>query len=178
MRLTSSRFVGRAGELGELELAAREAAERSATLVLLGGESGVGKTRLIDELQGRLVAKGTLVLRGDAIEQGDGELPYAPLLSALRPLVRQDHPVLASLGEGTRSELVALLPGLEHAAVSTHVNQDSAGGQLRLFEALLELLHALSEVEPLVLVLEDMHWADRSTRTWFRSSLAACARSA
>jgi DNA-binding CsgD family transcriptional regulator/tetratricopeptide (TPR) repeat protein len=174
MRLTSSHFVGRVGELGELELAAREAAQRSAALVLLGGESGVGKTRLIDELERRLAAKGTLVLRGDAVEQGDGELPYAPLLSALRPLVREDHPVLASLGEGTRSQLAALLPGLEHAVGLPQENQDGAG-QLRLFEALLELLHALSEIEPLALVLEDMHWADRSTRT-FVSFLARSLR--
>jgi predicted ATPase/DNA-binding CsgD family transcriptional regulator len=174
MRLTSSHFVGRVGELGELELAAREAAERSAALVLLGGESGVGKTRLIDEIERRLAAKDTLVLRGDAVEQGDGELPYAPLLSALRPLVREDHPVLASLGEGTRSQLAALLPGLEPAPGPPPENQDGAG-QLRLFEALLELLHALSEIAPLALVLEDMHWADRSTRS-FVSFLARSLR--
>src|SRR5690242_181262 len=53
-RLTSSRFVGRVGELAELELALREATAGSPAVVLLGGESGVGKTRLVSELQGRL----------------------------------------------------------------------------------------------------------------------------
>ncbi len=91
-RLTSSHFVGRVGELSELRLAVREAAAGRPALVLLGGDSGVGKTRLVSELEQRLRAddreSSVLVLRGEGVEQADGELPYAPLLSALRPLVR------------------------------------------------------------------------------------------
>ena len=94
-RLTSTRFVGRVGELAELELASREAAASRPVLVLLGGESGVGKTRVVTELERRM-EDGALVLRGEAVEQGDGELPYAPVLGALRPLVRERHPALAS----------------------------------------------------------------------------------
>jgi DNA-binding CsgD family transcriptional regulator/tetratricopeptide (TPR) repeat protein len=171
-RLTSSHFVGRAGELAELELAAREAATRRPTLVLLGGESGVGKTRLVGELEHRLSqpvtseggGRAALVLRGEGVEQGDGELPYAPLLSALRPLVRERHPVLEALAPGSRGQLAALLPGLDDGG-RTLDRQDPAG-QLRLFEAVLELLDLLSEAEPVVLILEDMHWSDRSTRTF------------
>ncbi len=73
-RLTSSHLVGRVGELAELELASREAAAGRPVLVLLGGESGVGKTRLVGEFEQRLV--GTVVLRGEGVEQGDAELPY------------------------------------------------------------------------------------------------------
>ena len=127
-------------------------------------ESGVGKTRLVDELERRLAAHDAIVLRGEAVEQGDGELPYAPLLSALRPLVRERHPVLAALGHGSRSRLAALLPGLDDGQPSADTQDQT--GQLRLFEALLELLHLLSETDPLALILEDMHWADRSTRTF------------
>ena len=80
-RLTSSHFVGRVGELAELELAVREAASGRATLVLLGGDSGVGKTRLVGELERRLddlIPGETIVmLRGECVEQTDGELPYA-----------------------------------------------------------------------------------------------------
>ena len=102
-RLTSSHFVGRVGELAELELAVREATAGRSTLVLLGGDSGVGKTRLVTELEQRLGAEAAtaggeqpavLILRGDGVEQADGELPYAPLLGALRPLVRGRHPAL------------------------------------------------------------------------------------
>jgi tetratricopeptide (TPR) repeat protein len=171
-RLTSSRFVGRVSELAELELALREAADGYPTVVLVGGESGVGKTRLVSELQRRLAEseQTALVLRGESVEQRDGELPYAPLLSALRTIVRERHPALDRLSPVSRSDLATLLPALGSAASSAE--RDDAAGQVRLFEGLLELLDLLSESEPVVLVLEDMHWADRSTRT-FASFLAS-----
>jgi predicted ATPase len=163
-RLTSSHFVGRVGELAELELAWREAAERRPVVVLVGGDSGVGKTRLVGELEHRLAAENAIALRGESVEQGETELPYAPLLSALRPLVREQHPALEQLSRGSRNQLVALLPGLDdgHERAGT---QDGSG-QLRLFEALLELIHVLSDIQPVLMTLEDMHWSDRSTRTF------------
>jgi DNA-binding CsgD family transcriptional regulator len=178
-RLTSNHFVGRIGELAELELAVREATAGRSTLVLLGGDSGVGKTRLVSELEQRLGAQaaagaadgnGTpppavLVLRGDGVEQADGELPYAPLLSALRPLVRGHHPALAELTRGSRAQLATILPGLDDEGRPREDRADGSG-QLRLFEAVLELIDLVSEASPLVLALEDMHWADRSTRTF------------
>ena len=163
-RLTSSHFVGRTGELAELELALGEAADRQPVLVLIGGDSGVGKTRLVGEFERRVADQNTLVLRGEGIEHGEGELPYAPLLGALRPLVRQHHPALDALSPGSRTQLAALLPALGDGRPPA-AEHDPAG-QLRLFEAVLELLDLLSDSGPLALVLEDMHWADRSTRTF------------
>ncbi len=163
-RVTSSHFVGRIGELQELELALREAAGKSPVVVLLGGESGVGKTRLVREFERRASEGDALVLRGEAVEEADGELPYAPLIGALRPLVRARHPALEALGRGSRAQLAALLPGLDEEAAASDGNDPSA--QVRLFEALLELLECLGEDEPVALVLEDLHWADRSTRTF------------
>ncbi len=162
-RLTSSRFVGRRLELEELETALAQASVRQPALVLLGGESGVGKTRLVREFEQRH-SEDALVLRGDAVEQGEGELPYAPLLSALRPIVRERHPALEALGRGSRAQLGALLPGLDEESHPSDQLDPSA--QLRLFEAVLELIELLSEDLPLALILEDMHWADRSTRTF------------
>ncbi|MGA8722341.1 MAG: AAA family ATPase, partial [Solirubrobacteraceae bacterium] len=163
-RVTSSHFVGRTGELAELELALREAAGESPVVVLLSGESGVGKTRLIREFERRATAGDALVLRGEAVEEADGELPYAPVIGALRPLVRARHPALDALGRGSRAQLAALLPGLDEESGASDVNDPSA--QVRLFEALLELLDVLSDERPVVLVLEDLHWGDRSTRTF------------
>jgi DNA-binding CsgD family transcriptional regulator/tetratricopeptide (TPR) repeat protein len=163
-RLTSSRFVGRVGELAELELALREAAGENPVVVLLGGESGVGKTRLVGELERRLSDQDVVLLRGEAVEEADGELPYAPLIGALRPLVRARHPALEALGRASRAQLGALLPGLDEDTAPPDRGDPSS--QLRLFEALLELLDLLSEDRPLVLTLEDLHWADRSTRTF------------
>ena len=166
-RLTSSHFIGRVGELAELQLAVAEAAAGRPALVLLGGDSGVGKTRLVSELEQRLVTEpeyDALVLRGEGVEQSDGELPYAPLLSALRPLVRSRHPALGELSSGSRAQLAAILPGLDDGR-GPELRSDPSG-QLRLFEALLELLDLLGEAAPVVLILEDMHWADRSTRNF------------
>jgi len=164
-RLTSSHFVGRTGELAELELALREAAGRQPVLVLIGGDSGVGKSRLVGEFERRVAGEQALVLRGDGIEHGEGELPYAPLLGALRPLVRGHHPALDALSPGSRTQLAALLPALGDGRAPAAAEHDPAG-QLRLFEALLELLDLLSDAGPVALVLEDMHWADPSTRAF------------
>ncbi|MBV9364104.1 MAG: AAA family ATPase [Solirubrobacterales bacterium] len=166
-RVTSSRFVGRVGELAALERASREAAEQRPIVVLLGGESGVGKTRLVREFERRMgegAEEDVLVLRGEAVEEAEGELPYAPLIGALRPLVRARHPAIDALGRGTRAQLAALLPGIDEEAALA--NRSDASAQLRLFEGLLELFDVLSEDHVLVITLEDLHWADRSTRTF------------
>ena len=115
-------------------------------MALLSGDSGVGKTRLVREFERRATDGGALVLRGEAVEEADGELPYAPLIGALRPLVRARHPALDALGRGSRAQLAALLPGLDEEAGASDVNDPSA--QVRLFEALLELLDVLSEERP------------------------------
>jgi predicted ATPase len=153
-RLTSSHFVGRIGELAELELAVQEASAGRPTLVLLGGDSGVGKTRLVGELEHRLSAgrdDPPLILRGDGVEQADGELPYAPLLSALRPLVRERHPALQDVSAGSRHQLATILPGLEGSGPGDEAR--SPNDQLRLFEAVLELIDCLSATAPLILIL-------------------------
>jgi predicted ATPase len=165
-RLTASRFVGRIGELAELEHALRDASEGRPAVVLLGGESGIGKTRLVSEFAGRVTAgedDSALVLRGEGVEQREGELPYAPLLSALRPLARTHHPALAQLSPASRAELATLVPALADEGASPKRDREP-GDQLRLFEAVLELLDIIGTSTPVAFVLEDMHWADRSTR--------------
>src|SRR5215218_5687829 len=161
-RMTSARFVGRAAELAELQAALQDAADSRASLALVGGESGVGKSRLAEELTRHARESGARVLSGDCVELGEDELPYAPLLSALRPLVREGDPALDALAPPLRSALDAILPGLGTDA--------SAGeaAQSRVFEALMGLLELLSEATPVVLVVEDLHWADSSTRSFIR----------
>jgi DNA-binding NarL/FixJ family response regulator len=159
-RVTSSRLVGRSAELAELRRLLGEAAEGTPALVFVAGDSGVGKTRLLAELE----HGAEQALHGDCVELGEGELAYAPLVGALRPLARENDPVLASLP--ARNELATLLPELGAQA-------PPASDQGRLFEALLGLLERLGRRAPVLLVLEDIHWADRSTSAF----LAFLARS-
>ncbi len=165
-RMTSARFVGRSGQLAELEAALRDAAEGRPSLALVAGESGVGKSRLADELVLRARESEVAILWGDCVELGEGELPYAPLLGALRPLVRDRDPVLEALPPQLRAGLDSLLPGLGTTMEPASV------AQAHVFEGLLALLDSLGEDgRPTLLVIEDLHWSDSSTRS-FLSFLA------
>jgi DNA-binding CsgD family transcriptional regulator/tetratricopeptide (TPR) repeat protein len=159
-RMTSTRFVGRSGELAELEAALRDAAERRPSLALIAGESGVGKSRLVQELIRRVGEDGAFVLSGDCVDLGEGELPYAPLVAALRPLLRDEHPALEALPTPLWSALGVVLPGMRERAAQTDASQAS------VFEALLALLEALGKERPVLLAIEDIHWADSSTRAF------------
>src|SRR3954468_14147922 len=163
-RVTSSRMVGRAAELQQLEDALRDAGSGRPSLAFVAGDSGVGKTRLVNELLRRAGAAGAEVLSGDAVELGEGEVPYAALMSALRPLARDGHPSLDALHPRDRAELARLLPGLAGAAPADEGTDTPAQG--RLFEAVLALLDRLGSDAPVVLALEDLHWADPSTRAF------------
>src|SRR4051794_7558180 len=162
-RVTSSTFVGRAAELEELRAALGEAVAGRPALAFVGGESGVGKTRLLSELERTAKAAGVKVIGGDCVELGEGELPYAPLVSALRPLARANDPSFAALSQPARAALAQILPGLGRGEARV---DDEATAQARLFDALLELLELLAGEEGLLLTVEDLHWADRSTRAF------------
>jgi predicted ATPase len=158
-RISSPQFVGRAQELACLDGALADAAPR---VLLLGGEAGVGKTRLLGEFTARAQTTGARVLVGGCLHIGEGALPYAPISQALRQLVRELDPATLEhvIGAG-RSDLARLLPDLGAVAPA-----DQAAGELaraRLFERLLGVVDRLAAERPLMLGVEDLHWADRST---------------
>src|SRR5215211_3910630 len=163
-RVTSTRFVGRAAELAELSGALEASAAGTPSLALVAGESGVGKSRLASELTRAARESGARVLSGDCVELGEGELPYAPLVGALRRVAREDDPVFDELPAAQRADLATILPGLAGGARDEAVEAE----QLRVFEALLALFDAMAAEQPLVLVVEDLHWADSSTRAFVR----------
>jgi DNA-binding CsgD family transcriptional regulator/tetratricopeptide (TPR) repeat protein len=142
--------------------------------VLLGGEAGVGKTRLVGEVVAGARAGGATVLVGGCVELGGEGVPFVPLIEALRGVVRDlDEPGLARLLPGrTRAELSRLLPELARGSVADPGDRAPAlsttpgpwSEQGRLFELFLGLLERLGEERPALLVVEDLHWADRSTR--------------
>ncbi len=161
-------FVGRNAELERLEEALRTAVEGQPTTVLLGGDAGVGKSRLLAEFSDRATERGVLVLSGACLELGGDGLPYAAVTEALRGLTDELGPAeLRRLAGGTDAELGRLLPGLDPGDGSVRAAPSEAltpTSQLGLFEALLGVLHALAARSPVVVILEDVHWADASTR--------------
>ena len=159
-RVSSPSFVGRGAELAALSTALDRSAAGVPAVVLVAGESGVGKSRLLSEFAAAARDGGALVLEGECIELGEGELPYAPVVGALRHLARVLEPgTLDDLAPASRRELARLVPELAPAD-----GPAGAPSQPVLFEAVLALLARLAGDEPVLVVLEDMHWADRSTR--------------
>ncbi|WP_238439835.1 AAA family ATPase, partial [Frankia sp. AgB1.8] len=161
--LASPVFVGRAAELGRLDDALRRAEAGEGAAVIVGGEAGVGKTRLVEELVARADEAGHAVLTGGCVElEGDG-LPLAPVVEALRGLARQLGPVgLVGLVGDRRGELARLLPELGRGALPAAGEDAHSSG--RLFDLVLGLLEALAAARPVLFVIEDLHWADQSTR--------------
>src|SRR5262245_11353164 len=163
-RLMSPVLVGRERERAALA-AAQLAAGSAATVVLVSGEAGMGKTRLVREFTAGLGASAR-VLSGGCTDLGVDGLPFGPFVTALRRLVRTlDAPSAADLlPGGGRWGLARLLPELGLAGDEPdQPDPEPDLGRARLFEEVLLLLERAAHQRPIVLVLEDLHWADRST---------------
>jgi DNA-binding CsgD family transcriptional regulator len=158
-RRTAPGLVGRSAELSRLEDAVASAAAGRGAIALVAGEAGIGKTMLVSELCDRVTQSGSTVLSGGCIAVVGSGLPYLPLVEALRALR-----AAAALDElmDDLLELVRLVPELgdSDSALTPSARADT---QLRLFQETVELLDRLSEDRPVVLLLEDLHWADAST---------------
>ncbi|HEY6013325.1 MAG TPA: AAA family ATPase, partial [Candidatus Limnocylindrales bacterium] len=171
-RVSSPLFIGRQTELGILTEAVDRAAAGMASTILIGGDAGIGKTRLVTELAAHASAAGALVLEGGCVALGDGGgLPFAPIVEALRRLpsilAREPDGALgvADLRSPATAELGRLIPELGASSGADVATFDRPEWiQARIFEGLLTLLRLLSEHRPVVLILEDLHWADGSTR--------------
>ncbi len=170
-RLISPALIGRHAQLADLETAFATVRRGEPATVLLGGEAGVGKSRLTAEFAGHARAEGGRVLTGGCIELGADGLPFAPFTTVLRELCgKSAAPRVIELLGGRAGEAVRLLPDLGAAEPEPGEPAGNGGdvypgeGRGRLFEQMLTLLEQLSEPSPVVLVIEDLHWADRSTR--------------
>ncbi len=153
-------LVGREAEVGVLEGAFQAAAGGMAQVLLVGAEAGGGKSRLVSEFTTQ-VRDRALVLAGACVVLGAAGLPFAPVTAALRDLVRERGAggVTGLLPGGDAGELAALVPEL--GPLSSGGDPEMARG--RLFGLVLVLLERLAAKQPVVLVIEDLHWADRST---------------
>jgi DNA-binding CsgD family transcriptional regulator len=155
-------FVGRTRELEALTSAFDSAASGRASTALIGGEAGIGKSRLVDELSAHAGAAGGRVVVGHSLDLEEGGLPYGPFVDAVRAIGRDDPPdeVTAALGPLR----TALGLGPDPAGPGGALRGADGGlGRARVFELLYTLVERLCQRGPVVLVIEDVHWADRST---------------
>ncbi|MGY2064616.1 helix-turn-helix transcriptional regulator [Blastococcus sp. SYSU DS0619] len=178
-------LVGRADELARLLAHVDRAVAGRTSAALLAGDAGVGKTRLLDELTRRAAARGVRVLTGHCVDLGDVGLPYLPFVDLLRPVAAdpdlvptaRENPVLAGLIAGRPGAVVPVRPPAEGQDLGSPLPHRAApqpvdDGRLQLFESVAGLLCELATTGPLLLVLEDVHWADRSSRDLLRYLLA------
>lgn len=153
-------LVGRKIELARLRALLDEAALGRPAVGLLGGDAGIGKTRLLAELGADAADRGFLVLWGQCVELGGGGLPYLPFVDALR--TASVEPASAETMSLAIAERPALARLVSLGSITEDAGEDS--GQLPLFSAVLSVFSQLGAQMPVLLILEDLHWADRSTR--------------
>ncbi|WP_044853026.1 helix-turn-helix transcriptional regulator [Amycolatopsis orientalis] len=152
--------VERDRELAGLRAAFDETQAGAPVTVLVAGDAGVGKSALVGEFAATL-DDGARILAGECLDFGGSGLPFAPFTSLLRDLVGElgVTGVLRRLPGGVAGETGRLLPVLGPPPAG-----DTEQAKARLFEQLLSLMQVLAEERPTVLLIEDIHWADRSTR--------------
>jgi DNA-binding CsgD family transcriptional regulator len=160
-----SDFIGRQSELAALTAALDDASAGRGQIVMLSGEPGIGKTRLAQELIPAATARSSIVLRG-LCRQQRGAPPYWPWLQGIRAYIEstETDQLREDLGTGAAEisdilpELSSKLEGLEKPSA---LNQDQA--RFRLFFSIATFLKNISRRQPLVIVLDDLHWADESS---------------
>ena len=154
-RVSSAQFVGRTEQLAVLGAAFEQVSNGRTTTVLIGGDAGVGKTRLVEEFSSIARGQGALVATGVCVPTDSGGLPYAPIVGIVRDVLSQlaspnadvAGPVVRGLGIDTSGEV---LPVDEFA-------------KTRLFESILTFVLKVANETPVVFVIEDLHWADSAS---------------
>ncbi|PKB64707.1 MAG: hypothetical protein BZY80_02015 [SAR202 cluster bacterium Io17-Chloro-G2] len=157
-------FVGRQAEMGELRAALEDALSGRGRLVMLVGEPGIGKTRTAQELATYAGMRGAQVLWGRCYEE-QGTPPYWPWVQAIRSYVREIEPdqLRREMGAGAAdiaqivSDVTERLPGLNPPPSLESPEQ----ARFRLFDAITTFFKAAGQQQPLILMLDDLHWADK-----------------
>ena len=158
-------FVGRAQERARLLQAVERARSGSGTLMLIGGEAGVGKSRLVEEAAAEAQRLGFMVLTGHCVDQ-QGAPPYLPTIEHLEEAARQGSPETFRqvLGENA-PEIAKLMPELRvrYPDIPEPVSLPPEQERRYLLHGIAEFLERNARATPLLLVYEDLHWADEST---------------
>ena len=158
-RVSSPFFIGRVAERAALSEALERAAAGRPGIFVIGGEAGVGKSRLLAEATSLSAEMGATAVAGVCVDVATGTLPFAPFVDIVRGLHRAG--LTAALPATARAELGRLVP--EIAPPSGDRSDAGPSGQGRLFAAVRDLLAMASASRPTLVTIEDLHWADAST---------------
>ncbi len=176
MILTEPTLVGREKELEELQRCLESAIKGKGKTVFISGEAGAGKTRLINEFLTKAIKKGIIVLSGWCLS--DAAVPYLPFAEAFRKHFAADDETIEGSNVRDASTLPKLQPvGIEEYGITAWVSGLSrpikqgkdcmaASPQVwkdQLFTAVAETLHSMSNKQPVLLLIEDIHWADSAS---------------
>jgi predicted ATPase len=167
-RIVRGRLIGRESELAEARALWNRAALGDGQTLLISGEPGIGKTRLIREMATQVEVTGGSALIGQAYMEGG--VPYAPFGQIVRRGLQNNGEVADELPPYVLPDLLKLAPELQpyYSDVPPNPPLEPEAEQRRLFENMVTFGKALSEHRPLLIVLEDAHWADSGTLALLR----------
>jgi AAA ATPase domain len=158
-------FVGRDDELKRAHEAFDRATQGQGSLLMVVGEPGIGKTALCEQLAAQVLEHGGHTLVGHSYEEGSLSLPYLPFIEAIRSYVLDGEPdqLKRELGSGA-PEMARIISEIrDRLRIELRPAGDPEDDRWRLFNAVADFLRAAAETQPLLLILEDLHWADRGT---------------
>ncbi|HET9224019.1 MAG TPA: AAA family ATPase, partial [Roseiflexaceae bacterium] len=164
-RALAPSMIGRRDQLGELESYLQASRGGVGQVIFLGGEAGVGKTRLLREFAAKARASGGAeILEGRCYDE-DPAMPYGPFVDAIRAAVRESGPdIVAQAYDPWTEDRARLLPELEAVAPATPASDDPQIHKRRLFEAIYSVIRPHDLQTCRVVVLEDFHWSDQTSQ--------------
>lgn len=167
-RIVRGRLVGRERELEEARALWNKAISEEGQTLLISGEPGIGKTRLMREVATHAEVSGGQSIVGECYAEGSA--PYATVGQIIRRAFRRSAEDGFNLPDFVMADLLTLTPSLRasYPDIPPNPTLDPQSEQQRLFESVIALCKALSERAPLLLVLEDVHWADSGTLSLLR----------
>ena len=163
--LNRTPFVGRSEQLKRLSVKLEEACNGHGSIAMLQGEPGIGKTRTLAEFADMARQRGALVLRG-ACYDGEWQRPYGPFAEAIIEYARHAQPTQLAAALGNSAPIIArIAPALREQLgdIPEPAALDKDEERFRLLDAVSQFLIGVAQHTPLVLVLDDLHWADRGT---------------
>ena len=166
------KFIGRVEELQNMINLFRTSVEFGLQIALVTGEAGVGKTRLINEFFSAIKKENVQILKGTCFDTSI-PMPYHPFRDALNSFIERDeyygYSILRSLPESAKIEILKVIPNLDQKRLGISASQalDPMQDEYRLFDGICQVIKKISSKTPVILFIDDIHWADSASLELF-----------